>query len=143
MKITNTSKDKISAALRKWSKNARLMKSDDDARIIQKYCRNILNKINKKKEDEYLKKISEGLDVLDNLKLNMRYAFDKILENNKKNGLKDLVSFLQEMINKRKRDTFDDIYQYGIDKLLRSLVPLRRKCEKDLLRDALKKWKND
>ena len=142
IKITTTTEDLIPAALRKWLKNARLIKCDNDARIIQRYCRKILDKINKRKKDEYLNRIGEGLDILDNLRLNIRYAWEKIKENNKKNALEDLVAFLQDQINRRNRDTLDDLIQYGIDKLLRGLVPLRKKNENDLKRNALTKWRN-
>ena len=143
IKIVNTSDDLIPATLRKWQKNARLSKCEEDAKIIQRYCRNILGKIKKKKKEDYLKRIGEGLDVLSNLRLNIGYAFDKIFDRNKKNALIDLVGYLQDKINNRNRDTFDDIYQYGIDKLLRNLVFLRNKCENDLLKNAFNKWRNN
>jgi hypothetical protein len=54
-----------------------------------------------------------------------------------------LVALIQDKINQRNRDTFDELYQYGIDKLLRGLVPLRKKAENDLLRKALNQWKNN
>jgi hypothetical protein len=123
IKIVNTSDDLIPATMRKWLKNARLIKCEQDAKIIQKYCRNIMDKINKKKKEEYLKRIGQGLDILDNLRLNIGYAWDKIFEQNKKNALINLIGFLQDKINGINRDTFDDLYQYGIDKLLRKLKP--------------------
>ena len=79
IKLVNTSDDLIPATMRKWLKNARLIKCEEDAKIIQRYCRNIMNKIKKKKNEEYLNRIGEGLDILDNLRLNIRYAWDKIL----------------------------------------------------------------
>ena len=142
-KIITTSEDSLQTSLSKWQKNARLVKCDEDARIIQKFCRNTLDKIKKKKNDELLNRIGEGFDILDNLRLNIRYAWDKIKENNKKNALEDLVALIQDKINQRNRDTFDELYQYGIDKLLRGLVPLRKKAENDLLRKALNQWKNN
>ena len=54
VKIITTSEDSLQASLSKWQKNARLVKCDEDARIIQKFCRNTLDKIKKKKNDELL-----------------------------------------------------------------------------------------
>ena len=142
-KISNTSDNHIPAALRKWQKNARLLKCDEDAKIIQRYCRKIMDKIKEKKKNEYLNRIGQGLDVINNLRLNMKYAWDKILDNNKKNALKDLVKFLQDKINEKNRDTFDEIYQYTIDELLRRLITLRKKAENNLLKNALKTWKDN
>ena len=84
------------------------------------------------KNENYLKKVREGLDKLNNLRLNIRYAWDKIRDSTKIDALKDLVGFLQDKINQRNRETLDDIYQYGLDRLLIRLFPLR---EKYLTRD--------
>ena len=132
----------IPATLHKWNKNARLLKCDEDARIIQKFCRKTLDKIKKLKDDEYLNRINNGLDKLQNLRLNIRYAWDKILDDNKRKALEDLVKKLQDKITNRRRETFEDIYEYGIDKLLRRLFPLREKLLKELLRKKLRQWKD-
>jgi len=132
----------LPAALQKWRKNARLVKCDEDARIIQDFCRTTLDKIKKKKEQEYLDKVNEGLDKLSKLRLNIRYAWDKIRDYNKTNALKDLVGFLQDKINNIKRDVLDEIYQYGLDNVLRKLFPLRQKYINELLRKKLRQWRD-
>ena len=71
----------------------------------------------------------------------MDYAWDKILNNNRKKALKDLIGFLQDKIKSRNRDTFDDLYQFGIDNLLRKLINLRKKTENNLLRNKLNQWR--
>ena len=46
------------------------------------------------------------------------------------------------MINKRKREVFEDIYDYGINKLLKKLFPLREKIIKEILRKKLREWRD-
>jgi hypothetical protein len=132
----------LPAALQKWRKNARLIKCDEDARIIQNFCRTTLDKIKKMKEQEYLDKVNEGLDKLSKLRLNIRYAWDKIRDYNKTNALKDLVGFLQDKINNVRRDALDEIYQYGLDQILKKLFPLRQKYINELLRKKLRQWRD-
>ena len=142
LKLIYNSDSKLPCALQKWRKNARLVKCEEDARIIQDFCRQTLDKINKMKNESYLKKVGEGLDKLSNLRLNIRYAWDKIRDSNKIDALKDLVGFLQDKVNQRNRETLDDIYQYGLDKLLIRLFPLREKLLKELLRKKLRQWRD-
>ena len=142
LKILYTSDETLPSALHKWNKNARLLKCHEDARTIQNFCRNTLDKIKKIKEVGYLKKVTQGVDILDNLRLNIRYAWDKIRDYNKINGLKDLIGFLQDKINNVRRDAFEEIYQYGLDQLLRKLFSLREKLVKELLRKKLRQWKD-
>ncbi|MBR6907536.1 hypothetical protein IKN40_03405, partial [bacterium] len=142
LRIIYNSDATLPAAFQKWRKNARLVKCDEDARIIQDFCRNALDKIKKIKENEYLDKVYEGLDRLSNLRLNIRYAWDKIRDYNKNNALENLVGFLQDKINNVKRDVLEEIYQYGIDQVLRKLFPLRQKYINNLLRKKLRQWRD-
>ena len=142
LRLIYNSDSKLPCALQKWRKNARLVKCEEDARIIQDFCRQTLDKINKMKNEEYLKKVREGLDKLNNLRLNIRYAWDKIRDSNKIDALKDLVGFLQDKVNQRNRETLDEIYQYGIDRLLNRLFPLREKYLRELLRKKLRQWRD-
>ena len=57
LRIIYNSDATLPAAFQKWRKNARLVKCDEDARIIQDFCRNALDKIKKIKENEYLDKV--------------------------------------------------------------------------------------
>jgi hypothetical protein len=132
----------VPAALHKWNKNARLIKCHEDARIIQNFCRNTLDKIKKNKDNEYLKKVDEGLDVLSNLRLNIKYAWDKIRNNNKISGLKDLLGFLQHKVKTVRKEVFEDTYRYGLDNILRKLIPLRQKYINELLRKKLRQWRD-
>ena len=142
LRLIYNSDSTLPAAFQKWRKNARLVKCDEDARIIQDFCRTALDKIKKIKDKEYLDKIYEGLDRLSYLRLNIRYAWDKIRDYNKKNALVDLVGFLQDKINNVKREILEEIYQYGIDQVLRKLFPLREKYINNLLRKKLRQWRD-
>ena len=52
--------DKILLALMKWNKNARRMKCEEDAKIIQKFCRKINDK-NKNKLIEKWKNLAKKI----------------------------------------------------------------------------------
>jgi len=142
LKLIYNSEDTIPAVLRKWRKNSRLLECDENSRIIQKFCRKCLDKVKKRREEEYLKRINKGLDKISGLRLNIKYAWDKIRDHNKRKALEDLVKYLQEKVTQRKREVFEDIYDYGINNLLKKLFPLREKLVKELLRKKLRQWRD-
>ena len=67
----------------KWLNIVRTLQCNDNARIIQRFCRGIQEKLRRKKELARELKIENGLQKLFNIKFGSRYALDKI--NSEKN----------------------------------------------------------
>ena len=120
--------DKIVQVLMKWNKNARRLKCEEDARIIQRYCRKINDK-NKNKLIQKWKNLAKKI---------MPHVINQTAKYNKMNQL------LNKLL---KRKYFDNLIDFTNRKnLLDILKYLIEKNEKDntkmILRKKLRQWLN-
>ena len=124
LKKENITNNKLYSAFMKWLNIVRHLQCNDNARIIQKFCRGIQEKLRRKKELARQLKIENGLQKLFNIKFGSRYALDKI--NSEKNR-KIFQRFNDMLKNKRKdilKDCFDKIKQRETDNVLTKAIKI-------------------
>ena len=124
LKKENITNNKLYSAFMKWLNIVRHLQCNDNARVIQKFCRGIQEKLRRKKELARQLKIENGLQKLFNIKFGSRYALDKI--NSEKNR-KIFQRFNDMLKNKRKdilKDCFDKIKQRETDNVLTKAIKI-------------------
>jgi len=131
----------LPAALHKWNKTAHMMKYKQAGTTIQDFCLDIKETIKAIKYNKVLKKIGEGLDILDTIPFGLTWAYDKLIQNNKKLALAELVHFLQEKINVTKKEFFYKYNEWIKGNLVSKLFPFRKYFMDKILRMKLKQWK--
>ena len=140
-KILNYSDLTIPAALHKWNKTAQALKCKQNGTTIQDFCLDIKETIKAIKYKKVLKKIGEGLEILDSIPFGLTWAYDKLIQNNKKLALADLVDFLQEKIKVTKKEFFNQYNEWIKGNLMSRLFPFRKYYMDKILRMKLKQWK--
>ena len=141
-KILNKSDLSLPSAFYRWSKNTRLLRCNENSTLIQDFCQNIKEVLKNMAWEKKLKKIGEGLDILDGTSLGLRYAYDKLKENNRNLALAGVANLLQEKVNDRRRQVLDKINEWIKDFLLNKLFPFRQNYLDNLLRKKLHQWKD-
>ena len=132
----------LPAALHKWNKIAHSMKYKQAGTTIQDFCLDIKETIKAIRHNKMVKKIGEGLDLLDSIPFGLTWAYDKLLENNRKLAFSNLVHFLQEKINIAKKEFFDKYNEWIKGNLVSKLFPFRKYFMEKILRMKLKQWKD-
>ena len=118
IKKEKNTNNKLYSAFTKWLNIVRNLQCNDNAKIIQKFCRGIQEKLRRKKELARQLKIKNGLKKLFNIKFGSRYALDKI--NSEKN--RNIFKRFNDMIKNKRlvtlKDCFDKIKQRAVDNVL-------------------------
>jgi len=117
------------------------MKYKQAGTTIQDFCLDIKETIKAIKYNKTLKKIEEGLDILDTIPFGLTWAYDKLKQNNKYLALGQLVLFLQDKINTSKKDFLNKLNEYIKGSLISKLFPFRKYFMDKILRMKLKQWK--
>ena len=133
----------LPAALHQWNKNAHMIKYRQAGTTIQDFCLDIKETIKAIKYSKTLKKIEEGLDILDTIPFGLTWAYDKLKQNNKYLALGQLVLFLQDKITTSKKDFFNRLNEYIKGSLISKLFPFRKYFMDKILRMKLKQWKEN
>lgn len=102
----------LQSALAKWMKNAKKLSCHNNARVIQKFCRDVHNKIlslkNKKNLDNY-KNLS---NILNNIKVSPREFIDKLRQIRRNQILNELLKKLAQKRLDNLKHAFDSIKNY-------------------------------
>ena len=134
------SNNKLYIYFTRWLSKARIMAINDNARIIQDFCRDILRKCKEQKELNDKLKMHNGLNKLINIKFGKKYVFDKIRSENNRNIFK---KFNEDLKNKRKdilKDCFDKIRQTAFDNKLKSVVKIPDVLRKRIFKKFIYIW---
>ena len=138
LKKENISNNKLYSAFTRWLNIVRNLQCNDNARIIQQFCRSIQEKLRRKKELARQLKIKNGLEKLCNIKFGSRYALDKINSEKNRNIFKNFNDMLKNKKNDILKDCFDKIKEKAFYNVLKNAVKIP-----DLLRlRILKKFIN-
>ena len=135
-------KNILGSALAKWRKNVAKISCDENARIIQNFCRQIHQKIlddkNRKNKENY----KNLANILDKIKVSPREFFDKLKEISRNKALEDLVNKLAKKRLDNLKDAFNKIKNYPKYKYLLISMIIQDDLKNRLLRKCLNNWRD-
>ena len=134
--------NKLYSYFMKWLNIANNLACNDNARIIQKFCRNIHNKIQKKNELIAQNKIKNGLDKLSNIKFGAKYALDKINSEKNRNIFNQFNDLLKNKRLNNLKDAFDKLKQHRKDDILKNSINIQDIFKIRLLKKYLDTWRD-
>ena len=83
--------NKLQAALAKWMKNARKQLCHENARTIQKFCKDVRQKILNLKNKQDLDNYKNLANVINNIKVSPKEFFDKLKQIRRNQKLNDIL----------------------------------------------------
>ena len=135
-------KNYLRAALSKWRKNVAKLACHENARIIQKFCRDIHDKIIKDKIKQNLENYKNLANVLNKLKVSPKEFIDRLKEIRKNQIFEDLLYRLSDKRLDILKDALDKIRGYPKYKYLNKILPITDDLRKRILRKYLNIWRN-
>jgi len=133
---------KLDAALAKWRLKTKKLSCDENARIIQKYCRGIHNKILDLKNKKNLENYKNLAQKVNNIKVSPKEFFDKLKEIRRNQILNELLDKLAQKRLNNLKDAFDQIKNYPKYKYLEKILPISEEFKDRILRKYLNRWRN-
>ena len=140
--LASDPKNLLRSALAKWRKNAGKLACDDNARIIQKFCRNLLKKILEEKRRRDLENYKILANIINNLKVSPKEFLDKLKEIRRNKILEELLNKLAQKRLKNLKDAFNEIKNFPKFKYLLVSMIIQDDLKNRLLRKCLNKWRN-
>ena len=140
--LASNPKNVLGSALAKWRKNNAKLTCDENSKIIQKFCRKLIDKILKAKAEKNLENYKNLAKILNKLKPSPREFFDKLKEIRRNKILEELLNNLADKRLKNLKDAFDSIRDYPKSKYLRNSMGIQDELKNRLLRKCLNNWRN-
>ena len=132
----------LEAALARWRKNAGKLSCHENARTIQKFCRDVHQKIldlkNKRNADNY----KNLANILNNTKISPKEFFDKLKQIRRNQILNDLMNKIAQKRLVNLKDAFDEIKNYPKYKYLDRILPITDEFKDRILKKFLIRWRN-
>ena len=140
--ISMTKESPLRVAFNKFRSKVKRLSCQENADIIQKFCKNLRIKREKEKDKQNLINITLGFEKLSKINPYKKYAFDKIKKAKQIDGLKKIIDYiikkrleiLKEVLNNIKKG------KKKINKLLLKLLNIKKNFRDNLLKKYLKKW---
>ena len=124
LKKEKNTNNKLYSTFMKWLNIVRNLQCNDNATVIQKFCRSVLDKLRRQKELARQLKIKNGLEKLFNIKFGSRYVMDKI--NSEKN--RNIFSNFNYMLKNKRKDILEECFynikQTSFDNVLKKVVKI-------------------
>ena len=124
LKKEKNTNNKLYSTFMKWLNIVRNLQCNDNAKVIQNFCRRVLDKLKRQKELARQLKIKNGLEKLFNIKFGSRYVLDKI--NSEKN--RNIFNKFNDMLKKKRQDIlkecFDKIKRTAFDNVLKKVIKI-------------------
>ena len=140
IKKHNTSNNKLYIYFTRWLSKVRIMAINDNARIIQGFCRDILEKCRQKKELNDKIKINNGLLKLMDIKFGKKYVFDKIRSENNRNIFRNFNNNLKQKRLTTLKECFYKIKQTAFDNKLNSVLTIPDTLRRRILKKYISIW---
>ena len=118
----NITNNKLYIYFTRWLNKSRVMKINDNAKVIQGFCRDILKKCKEKKELNNKIKINNGLNKLMKAKFGKEYVFNKIRSEKNRNVFKQFNDDLKKHKLNTLKECFDKIKQTAFNNKLKTLI---------------------
>ena len=119
------------------------MAINDNARIIQEFCRDILKKCKEQKDSNDKKKRFNGLIKLLNIKFGKQYILDKIKSEINRNKFKKFNDDLKKHRLDTLKECFDKIKKTAFDNKLKSALNIPDSLKKRILKKIIIIWKEN
>ena len=137
-KIAN---NKLYIYFTRWMNKVRVMKINDNARVIQGFCRDILQKCKEKKELNNKIKLNNGLIKLMKAKFGKEYVFNKIKSEKNRNVFKQFNDDLKKHRFNTLKECFDKIKQRVFNNKLTNAINVQDNLKERILKRILDLWK--
>ena len=132
----------LDSALAKWRKNAAKIACHENARIIQKFCRGIHDKIMDEKRRRNAENYKNLANILNRIRASPKDFFDRLKEIRRNQILDDLLKKLAKKRLENLKYSFDKIKKYPRFNYLLRTITIKKDTNKKLLREYLNKWRN-
>ena len=137
----NITNNKLYIYFTRWLNKARLLKINDNARVIQGFCRDILQKCKEKKELNNKIKMNNGLIKLMNAKFGKKYAFDKIKSQRNRDVFRQFNDDLKKHRFNTLKECFDNIKNTAFNNKLKSAINIQDNLKERILKKYLDIWR--
>ena len=137
----NITNNKIYIYFTRWLNKARVMKINDNARVIQGFCRDILQKCKEKKELNNKIKINNGLIKLMRAKFGKAYVIDKLKSERNRSVFKQFNDDLKKHKLNTLKECFDKIKQTAFNNKLRNAINVQDNFKERIIKRIINIWK--
>ena len=135
-------KNILRSALAKWRKNVKLISCEENAKIIQKFCRTIQEKILEDRVKRNMEGYKNLAKILNKLKISPREFIERLKKIRRNQILEELLNKLAKKRLDTLKDAFDKIYEYPKYKFLERILPLSDIARERILRKYINIWRN-
>ena len=135
-------KNYLRSSLTKWRKNTAKIACHENARIIQKFCRGIHDRILKDKMQRNLDNYKNLANILNKLKVSPKEFLERLKEIRRKKILEELLNKIAKKRLDNLKYAFDKIKYYPKLKYLERLLPITDELKDRFLRKYLNIWRN-
>ena len=136
----NITNNKLYIYFTRWLNKSRVMKINENAKVIQGFCREILQKCKEKKELNNKIKINNGLVKLMKVKFGKEYVFNKIKSEKNRSVFKQFNDNLKKHKLNTLKDCFDKIKQTAFNNKLKSAINIQDNLKERILKKILDIW---
>ncbi len=138
--LSMTKESPLRVAFNKYRSKVKRISVQENADIIQKFCKVVKNKRDKEKDKKITINITKAIEILSKINPYKKYAFDKIRKAKQMDGLKKIIEYIIKKRIEILKDVFDKIRKGKNKNRLIQLINIKKKYIDDLLRKYLKKW---
>ena len=137
----NITNNKLYIYFTRWLNKSRVMKINDNAKVIQGFCKDILKKCKEKKELNNKIKINNGLIKLMKAKFGKEYVFNKILSERNRNVFQKFNDDLKKHRLNTLKECFDKIKQNAFNNKLKNALDVQDNFRERIIRKVIETWR--
>ena len=139
--IPKNPKNPIRIYLWKWLTNTKKLGAIEMSNKIKKMFKKVKKVVNNQKKEKNDKNIVNGVDILNKYNPNKKYAFDLFKKYVKMILLNSILNNLKENRKKNIEDFIKKLQSNAKEKKLNGLINVNNNLWKQLIKNAIKKWK--
>ena len=132
----------LQVALAKWRKNAGKITCHENARIIQKFCEQIRDKLLAKKVENNIENYKHLADIMSKIKLSPKVFLDRLKEIKRNQILNDTLKKLADKRLDSLKKSFDEVKNYPKYKYLEKIIPISEEFQDRILHKFIIRWRN-
>jgi len=132
--------NKLYSSFKRWLNNVRNLTLNRNASTIQKFCRNILQKIKKQKQLSHKIRLNNFLNKIMTIKYGARYALDKLKNKSDEQKFIKFNNSLKEKRIQTLKNVFNNIKNRAFNNKLLSAVNIQNILRKRILQKTMQKW---